>query len=76
MCERKNIKKATSVLTHYALSWWESLTPSNKPQTCKDLKILMRETFINTPPKLNSSNEVHHLMDQTIAICLVVTNLL
>jgi hypothetical protein len=69
-------KKATSVLTHFALSWWESLTSSDKPQTWKDLKILMRETFINTPPELTSSNEVHHLLDHTIVIPLAVTNLL
>jgi hypothetical protein len=36
----------------------------------------MRETFINIPPELNSSNEVHHLVDHTIVISLVVTNLL
>jgi hypothetical protein len=35
----------------------------------------MRETFINTPPKLTSSNEVH-LVDHTIVIPLAVTNLL
>jgi hypothetical protein len=70
----KNIKKETSVLTHYALSWWESLT--DKPQIWKHLKILMRETFINTPPVLNSSDEVHHLVDHTIFIPLALTNLL
>jgi hypothetical protein len=72
----KKIKKATSVLTHSALSWWESLTPSDKPQNWKDMKILMWEAFINTPPELTSSNEVHHLVDNTIVISLVVTNLL
>jgi hypothetical protein len=29
--EQKKIKKASSVLNHYALSWWEPLTPSDKP---------------------------------------------
>jgi hypothetical protein len=39
----KNIKKATSVLTHSSLSWWESLTPSDKLQTWANMKMLMRE---------------------------------
>jgi hypothetical protein len=71
----QKIKKATSVLTHSALSWWESLTPSNKLQTWKDLKILMRETFINTTHVLNSSDDVHRLVDHTIVIPLAATNL-
>jgi hypothetical protein len=71
----KKIKKATSVLTHYALSWWECLTPSDKPQTWTDLKILMRETFINTTPELISTNKVHHLVDHIVVIPLTVTNL-
>jgi hypothetical protein len=76
MFERKKIKKSTSVLTHFSLSSWESLTPFNKPQTWKDLKILMRETFMNTPHVLNSSDGVHYLVDHTIVIALAVTNLL
>jgi hypothetical protein len=43
MCEQKKIKKATSVLTHSALSWLESLTPSDKPQTWANIKMIMRE---------------------------------
>ena len=38
MCLRKG---AFSVLQHSALSWWESLDPSNKPQTWNDMKLLM-----------------------------------
>ena len=34
------------------LSWWESLDPSDKPQTWNDMKFLMRETFVNPPPVL------------------------
>jgi hypothetical protein len=75
MFERKKIKKATSVWTHSALSSWESLTPFNKPQTWKDLKILMWETFMNTPHVLNSFDGVHYLVDHTIVIALAVTNL-
>jgi hypothetical protein len=48
MCERKKIKKATSVLTHSALSWLESLTPSDKPQTWANMKMLMRERFVSS----------------------------
>jgi hypothetical protein len=76
LCEPKKIKKATRVLTHSALSWWVSLTPSDKPQTWKDLKILMQKSFINTPLVLNSSHEVNHLVDHTIVIPFALTNLL
>jgi hypothetical protein len=47
MCERQKIKKATSVLTHSALSWWKSLTPSDKPPTWVTMKMLMRERFVS-----------------------------
>jgi hypothetical protein len=50
--------------------------PSDKPQTWKDLKVLMRETLVNTPHVSNSSDEVDHLVDHAIIIPLVVTNLL
>ena len=33
MCLRRKVKNAASVLRHFALSWWESLDHSNKPQT-------------------------------------------
>jgi hypothetical protein len=36
----------------------------------------MRETFINTPPILNSSHEVYNLVDHTVVIPLAVNNLL
>jgi hypothetical protein len=55
MCERKMIKKATSVLTHSALSWWESLTPSNKPQTWANMKMLMRERFVSSNDVMSSN---------------------
>jgi hypothetical protein len=48
MCERKKIKKASSVLTHSTLSWWESLTPSDKPRTWANMKMLMRERFVSS----------------------------
>jgi hypothetical protein len=35
----------------------------------------MEETFISIPHVLNSSDEVHHLVDHIIVIPLVVTNL-
>jgi hypothetical protein len=53
MCPRRKVKNASSVLRHFILSWWESLDPLDKPQTWNDMKLLMRETFINTPPTLN-----------------------
>ena len=59
-----------------ALVWWDSLDSSDKPQTWNDLKLLMRETFVNTPPALNSYDEVHNLEDQSIVVSLAPPNLL
>ena len=33
MCPRRKVKNVVSVLRHSTLSWWESLDPSDKPQT-------------------------------------------
>jgi hypothetical protein len=35
-------------LTHSALSWRESLTPSDKPQTWANMKMLMRQRFVSS----------------------------
>jgi hypothetical protein len=64
MCERKKIKKATNVLTYSALSWWESLTPSDKPQTWDNMKMLMRERFVSFNDVMPSNKlELHLLHD-------------
>ena len=76
MCPRRKVKNAVSVLRHSALSWWESLDPSDKPQTWNDMKLLMRETFVNPPPVLTSYAEVHHLEEESIVIPFAMTNLL
>jgi hypothetical protein len=54
MCEQKKIKKATSVLTHSVLFWWESLTSSDKPQTWIDVKALMRQQFDSMDDTINN----------------------
>ena len=33
MCPRRKVKNATNVLRLSALTWWESLSPLDKPQT-------------------------------------------
>jgi hypothetical protein len=45
MCDRRKIKIALSSLTSCALTCWENLCVSDKPQTWKDMKILMRKKF-------------------------------
>jgi hypothetical protein len=45
MCDRRQIKIVVSSLTSCALTWWENLCVSDKPQTWKDMKILMTEKF-------------------------------
>ena len=70
MCPRRKVKNATSVLRYSALSWWESLDPSDKPQTWNDMKLFMRETFVNPPPILTSYHEVHHLEEEFVVLLL------
>ena len=76
MCPRRKVKNASSVLRHSALVWWDSLDSSDKSQTWNDMKLLMRETFVNAPPALNSYDEVHNLEDQSIVVSLAPPNLL
>ena len=47
MCEQRKIKNALGVLRHFASTWWESLNSSDKPHIWNDMKILMREIFVN-----------------------------
>ena len=75
MCPRRKVKNAASVLRHSALSWWESLDPSDKPQTWNDMKHLMRENFVNPSLVINSNDEVHKL-DQSLVIPPAMSNLL
>ena len=76
MCPRRKVKNAASVLRHSALVWWDSLSSSDKPQTWIDMKLLMRETFVNPPPALNSYGEVQNIEVQSIVISLATPNLL
>ena len=76
MCPRRRVKNAASVLRHSALVWWDSLSSSDKPQTWKDMKLFMRETFVNPPPALNSYDEVQNIEDQSIVVSLATPNLL
>jgi hypothetical protein len=45
MCHRRKSKIVVSFLTSFALTLWENLCVLDKPQTQKDMKILMREKF-------------------------------
>jgi hypothetical protein len=45
MCDRRKVKIAISSSTSYALTWWENFCVSDKPQTWKDMNILMSEKF-------------------------------
>ena len=76
MCPRRKVKNAASVLRLSALTWWECLSPLDKPQTWDDMKILMRETFASPSHIVNSYDEVFQLEDQSIVVSLVMTNLL
>ena len=76
MCPRRKVKNASSVLRHFALSWWQSLDPLDKPHSWDDMKLLMRVTFVNAPPSLNSYDEVNHLEEEFVVISLAMPNFL
>ena len=40
------------------------------------MKLLMRETFVNPPPALNSYDEVQNIEVQSIVVSLATPNLL
>ncbi|XP_039851101.1 uncharacterized protein LOC120709500 isoform X1 [Panicum virgatum] len=67
MCPMRRVKNASSILRHFALSWWESLGPLDKPHTWDDMKIVMRENFVNPSLVINSNDEVHQL-DNSLVI--------
>ena len=76
MCPRRKVNNAASVLRHSALTWWESLSPLDKPQTWDDMKIVMRENFVNPSLAINSNDEVNHLEEESTVISLAMPNLL
>jgi hypothetical protein len=76
MCARRKVKNATNVLRDSALTWWKTVSPSDKPQTWDDIKFLMRETFANLSHIINSYNEVHQLENQSIVVSLAMPNVL
>ena len=50
MCPRRKVQNVASILRCTALTWWESLSPLDKPQSWQDMKLFMRETFVTPPP--------------------------
>ena len=58
MCPKRKVINEVSVLRLSALTWWESLSPLDKPQTWDDMKFLMRKTFANPSHIVNSYDEV------------------
>lgn len=74
MCPRRKVNNAASVLRLSALTWWESLTPLDKPQTWDYMKILMIENFVNPSLVINSNDEVHPL-DKSLVIPSTMPNL-
>ena len=76
MCPKMKVKNAASVLRLSALTWWECLSPLDKPQTWDDMKILVRETFASPSHIVNSYDEVFQLEDQSIVLSLAMTKLL
>lgn len=76
MCPRRKVNNAASVLRLSALTWWESLTPLDKPQTWDDMKFLMRETFANPYHIVNSYDKVFQLEDHSIVVSPAVPNLM
>ena len=76
MCPRRKVQNAASVLRGTALTWWESLRPLDKRQTWNDMKIVMRENFVNPSLVINSNDEMNHLEEESTVIPLAMPNLL
>ena len=73
MCPRRKVQNAASVLRGTALTWWESLRPLDKCQTWNDMKIVMRENFVNPSLVINSNDEMFQLENQSIVVSLAMT---
>jgi len=76
MCPRRKVNNAASSLRRSALTWLESLSPLDKPQTWDGMKIVMSENFVNPSLVINSNDEVFQLEDQSIVVSLAMANLL
>ena len=75
MCPKRKVINEVSVLRLSALTWWESLSPLDKPQTWDDMKIVMIENFVKPSLVINSNDEVPQL-DKSLVIPPSVPNLL
>jgi len=75
MFPRRKVNNAARVLRLSALTWWESLSPLDKPQTWDDMKIVMIENFVKPSLVINSNDEVPQL-DKSLVIPPSVPNLL
>ena len=53
MFPRRKVNNAARVLRLSALTWWESLSPLDKPQTWDDMKIVMIENFVKPSLVIN-----------------------
>jgi hypothetical protein len=60
------------------LAWWKHLCESDElPKTWNDMKILMRETFVNSSPASNLNFEIHSLEEEEATIASpIVHNIL
>jgi len=67
MCERRKIKNTSNVLRHLASTWWKFLISLDKPHTWNNMKIVMREIFVQPSLVIYLSDEVHQI-DQSLVI--------
>uniref|UniRef100_A0A0D9W2E7 Retrotransposon gag domain-containing protein n=1 Tax=Leersia perrieri TaxID=77586 RepID=A0A0D9W2E7_9ORYZ len=73
MCERRKLRNVTSALIGSALIWWENLSMSshdNLPRTWDDMKVLIREIFVNRLVVPTYNDDVHMLEEQPRAVPL------
>jgi hypothetical protein len=74
ICERRKLRNVASTLTNDAFVWWKHLCESDElPKTWNDVKILMRNFFVDSSPTSHLNFEIHSLEEEaTIAFQLCI----
>jgi hypothetical protein len=62
ICERRKLRNIASALTNNELAWWKRLCQSEElPKTWNDVKILIRNFFVDSSPVSNLNFEIDSL---------------
>jgi hypothetical protein len=78
ICETRKLRNVATTLMNNALAWLKRLCESDElPKTWNDLKILMRNFFVDSSPASNLKFEIHSLEEEEAIIASpIVHNIL